>query len=137
MSLATFSQHKEPIGSACDAAGFSNAVTIPANAKIVITAGQAGLDLKTGKLVETSISDQISAAFDCCDAALKSAGVKDGLAAAHRMASFFIDVRHDTIMMEIWRTRYPNRKPAWTSVGVASLVLSGMMVEIQAEALLE
>jgi enamine deaminase RidA (YjgF/YER057c/UK114 family) len=136
MSSATFSQPDGLIGPACDKTGFSNAVTIPANAKIVIAAGQAGMGLKTGKLVETSIPDQISAAFDCCDAALKSAGVKEGLAAAHKMASFFIDIRHDPIMIEIWRKRYSDRRPTWTSVGVASLCLSGMMVEIQAEALL-
>jgi len=106
MSQAIFSQPEGPIGPACDATGLSNAATIPANAKIVITAGQAGMDLRTGKLVETSVASQISAAFDCCDAALKSAGVTEGLAAAHKMASFFIDIRHDPIMMYIWRKRY-------------------------------
>jgi len=56
--------------------------------------------------------------------------VKEGLAVAHRMASFFIDIRHDPTMMEICRERYPDHKPTWTSVGVASLCLSGMMVEV-------
>jgi enamine deaminase RidA (YjgF/YER057c/UK114 family) len=110
-------------------------VTILANIKIMITAGQAGKDLNTDKL-ETSISDQISATFNCCDAALESAGVTEGLGAAHKMASFFIGIRHDPIMMEIWRKRYANRRPTWTSVGVESLCLSGMMVEIRAEALI-
>jgi enamine deaminase RidA (YjgF/YER057c/UK114 family) len=111
MSLATFSQPPGPIGPSCNAAGFSIAVTLPLNAEIVITAGQGGTDLKTGKLDENSISDQISAAFDCYGAALKSTGVKEGLAAAHKMASFFIDIRHDPIMMEIWKKRYLERRP--------------------------
>jgi len=51
--------------------------------------------LKTDKLVETSVEDQISAAFDCVDAALRSAGVKDGLASVHKMVSYLIDVRDE------------------------------------------
>jgi enamine deaminase RidA (YjgF/YER057c/UK114 family) len=111
-------------------------VILPASAKIVITAGHAGVDLSTGKLVTSSVAVQISAAFDCCNAALKSAGVTEGLAVAHRIASFFLDVNNDEVMMGIWRARYPERRPVWTSVGVKSLVGEGMVVGIQAEALL-
>jgi enamine deaminase RidA (YjgF/YER057c/UK114 family) len=73
------------VGTICKKTGFSQAASIPANSRIVITAGQVGFDLKTGILVETSVEDQISAAFDCVDAALRSAGVKDGLTSVHKM----------------------------------------------------
>ena len=56
---------------------------------------------ETGKLVKTSISDHIWAAFDCCDATLKSARVTEGLAATHKMACFFIDIHHDPIVMDM------------------------------------
>jgi enamine deaminase RidA (YjgF/YER057c/UK114 family) len=85
MNSVHFSQTDDLVGTICQKTGFSQAASIPANSRIVITAGQAGFDLKTGILVETSVEDQISAAFDCVDAALRSAGVKDGMASVHKM----------------------------------------------------
>jgi enamine deaminase RidA (YjgF/YER057c/UK114 family) len=134
VAAVQFSQTDNRIGRLRQKAGFSQAVSIPAHARVVITAGQAGLDLRTGRLVETSVEDQISAAFDCVDAALRSAGVKDGLASAHKMVSYLLDVRDEPLMMEIWRRRYPERRPTWTAVGVASLCIRGMVIEIQGEA---
>jgi hypothetical protein len=49
------------------------------------------MDLKTTMLVETSVPDQISAAFDCCEAALKKARVEEGVAVAHKTSRFFTD----------------------------------------------
>jgi enamine deaminase RidA (YjgF/YER057c/UK114 family) len=101
VAAVQFSQTDDAVGRICQKAGFSQAVSIPANARIAITAGQAGFDLRTGKLVEASVEDQISAAFDCVDAALRSAGVKDGLASAHKMVSYLMDVSDEPLMMEI------------------------------------
>jgi enamine deaminase RidA (YjgF/YER057c/UK114 family) len=136
MASPQFFQPPGPIGDVCREHGFSNAVVLPPNAQIVITAGQAGLDTQTGKLVETSPADQISAAFDCCDLALKSAGVVNGLGSAHKILSFFLDTRYETLMMEIWRKRYPDHRPTWTCVGASNLCIQGMICEIQAEAVL-
>ena len=107
MPSARFFQHSGPLGKSCEEAGFSNAVVLPPNAQIVISAGQAGMNLKTGTLVESSPLAQREAAFDCCDAALKAAGVTQGLACAHKIVSYFVDTRYDPVMMEIWRRRYP------------------------------
>lgn len=134
MGVVHFSQTGDAVGRVCQEVGFSQAVSVPANARIVITAGQAGFDLQTGKLVETSVEDQILAAFDCVDAALRSAGVKDGLLSAHKMVSYLTDVRDEPLMMEIWRRRYPECRPTWTAVGVTSLCIRGMVIEIQGEA---
>lgn len=123
-----------PSGNDCIAAGFSNAVRLPPNAQLVLTAGQAGIDLNTERLVESSPEAQIEACFDCCHVALKLAGVLDGLASAFRITSFLPDQRHDPLMMEIWRRRYPDHRPVWTSVGSGTLGLPGMIVELQAEA---
>jgi len=70
MSAVKFSQTNDLVGAVRQKTGFSLAVSIPATSRTVITAGQAGFDLKTGILVETSVDEQISAAFDSVDAAL-------------------------------------------------------------------
>jgi enamine deaminase RidA (YjgF/YER057c/UK114 family) len=90
MSAVKFSQTNDLVGAVCQKTGFSQAVSIPATSRTVITAGQAGFDLKTGILVETSVEEQISAAFDCMDAALRSGGVKDGLASVHKMVRILV-----------------------------------------------
>ncbi|KAG0649926.1 hypothetical protein D0Z07_4070 [Hyphodiscus hymeniophilus] len=136
MSATQFFQPEGLIGEACQRTGFSNAAVLPANAKLVVTAGQAGMDLGTGKLVVSSDAAQIEAAFDCVDASLKAAGVSDGLASAHKMVSYMIDCRNEPLMMEIWRRRYPNRRPTWTCIGVSNMCAQGMIVEIQGEAVL-
>jgi enamine deaminase RidA (YjgF/YER057c/UK114 family) len=136
MASLQYFERPGPSGKDCIAAGFSNAVVIPANAHIAITAGQAGIDLHTGKLVESSPEAQIEACFDCVDVALKSAGVVDGLASAHKVVSFLTDQRYDPLMMEIWRRRYPGKRPTWMSVGSAALGLKGMTIEFQAEAVI-
>ncbi|KAI0146127.1 YjgF-like protein [Xylariaceae sp. FL1272] len=135
--MAQYFQPNDTVGTNCQEAGFSNAVTIPANAKIVITAGQAGVDRKTGKLVETSIADQIEAAFEGADLSLKAAGVTRGLAGAHKILTFLIDMRYESVMMDIWQRLYPNHRPTWTCVGVSNFSMRGMFVEMQAEAILE
>jgi enamine deaminase RidA (YjgF/YER057c/UK114 family) len=129
-----FIERPGPSGKDCIEAGFSNAVVLPANAQIVMTAGQAGIDLKTGKLVESSPEAQIEACFDCCDIALKSAGVIDGLASAYKVVSFLPDQRYDPLMMSIWRRHFPGKRPIWMSVGSGALGLKGMIIELQAEA---
>lgn len=134
--MAEFFQYDGVCGESCQKTGFSNSTIIPASAKIVISAGQAGMNLKTGELVVSSDADQIEAAFDCVDAALKAAGVKDGLAKAHKIVSYLIDCRNEPLMMEIWRRRYPNQRPTWTCIGVSNMCAKGMICEIQGEAIL-
>ncbi|KAL4780907.1 Endoribonuclease L-PSP/chorismate mutase-like protein [Aspergillus varians] len=137
MATATYHQPSDLVGENCQKAGFSNAVVLPANSKIVITAGQAGVDRTTGELVETSVADQIEAAFIGADLALKAAGVTAGLGAAHKILTFLIDMRYESVMMEIWKRKWPGHLPTWTCVGVSNLSMRGMFVEMQAEAVLQ
>lgn len=134
MSEIQFAQTPGAIGQAATDMGFSQAVSIPANVRIVLTSGQIGCDLKTGKLVTSSAADQINAAFDCVDAALRSAGVREGIKGVHKIVAYFVQLEFEPLMMEIWRERYPYIRPTWASVGVQELVVKGMIVEIQAEA---
>ncbi len=133
----SYFQYDGPAGTNAEAHGYSNAVAIPANVKIVITAGQGGLDLQTGKVVTSSPEAQITAAFDAVESALKKAGVSKGLFAVHKFLSFMLDTDLEPLMMEIWRKRCPGHRPTWTCVGASKLCLPGMIVEIQAEAILE
>jgi enamine deaminase RidA (YjgF/YER057c/UK114 family) len=38
--------------------------------------------------------------------------------------------------MEVWRKRQPNHRPAWVTIGVKELAVTGMHFEITAEAVL-
>ncbi|RFU32216.1 hypothetical protein B7463_g4107, partial [Scytalidium lignicola] len=130
----SYHQYDGPAGDAAEAHGYSNVVILPIPSQIVVTAGQPGLDLKTGKVVTTSAEDQISAAFDCVEAALTKAGVSKGLLGVHKFLTFMLDTDLEPVMMEIWRKRCPGHRPTWTCVGASKLCLPGMIVEIQAEA---
>ncbi|KIW67906.1 hypothetical protein PV04_07121 [Phialophora macrospora] len=132
----SFHQYDGPGGEFAQNHGFSQAVVLPASPKIVITAGQAGIDLKTGKVVTSSPEAQISAAFDCVEAALKKAGVEKGLLAVHKFLTFMLDTDLEPVMMKIWRERCPGHRPTWTCVGSHKLCFPEMIVEIQAEATL-
>ena len=132
----TFSQSPGPLGELFHSTGVSHAAKVPLNGHLVVTAGQPGFDLKTGQLVTSSIRDEAEAVFNCVEAALKSAGVTEGLAAAHKFTVFLLDFKHDDILMEVWRNRHPNHRPAWITIGINQLAVEGMHFEIQAEAII-
>lgn len=131
----SFSQTPGPLGQLFESSGVSHAAKIPLSGHLVITSGQPGFDLKTGQLVTSSLRDEIGACFDCVDAALKSAGVKDGLTAVHKFTAFLLDLRHEAVMMEVWREKAPGHKPTWVTIGANALAVPGMHVEVQAEAM--
>ena len=131
MADATYHQILGPLGDYYEATGFSHAVVLPENAQLVITAGEPGLNAETR--MPTSVAEQIEAAFDNCDRALKAAGVKEGLWKAHKIQSWLIDVSNEPLMMEIWRKQWPGHRPTWTCMGTNALCGQGMLVEIQAE----
>lgn len=132
----TYTQTPGPLGDLYDTNGSSHAATIPLHTSIVTISGQPGFNLNTGQLVTSSIRDEIEACFDCVEAALFSAGVEKGLAGIFKMTSYLLDVRLEPQMMEIWRRRVPGHKPVWITVGVASLAVPGMHIEMVAEAVI-
>jgi enamine deaminase RidA (YjgF/YER057c/UK114 family) len=135
-SYFQYFQPDGPVGEFCQKHGFSNAIILPKNSRIVTVAGQAGLDLKTGQVVTSSIEDQMAAAFDCIEASLLKAGVKDGLGAVYKFITFLYDPRYEPTMMEIWRRRQPDHRPIWMCIGASSFCLQGMVCEFHAEAVL-
>lgn len=129
-----FFQTPGPIGQTAFKNGFSQAVSIPASARIVITSPQLGCSIHTGELIRTSPTDQINAAFECVDAALRSAGVNEGIRATHKMVAYLADLKYEALVMSLWRERCPDIKPTWASVAVSELLFEGQIVAIQAEA---
>ena len=134
MPPVSFTQIGGPLGALFAENGTSHTATIPTQTLIVTTSGQPGFDMKTGNLVTSSTREEIEACFDCVEAALRSAGVEDGLAAVYKMTSFLLDIRLESEMMDVWRKRMPEHRPAWVTVGVAALAVPGMHIEMMAEA---
>ena len=135
-SSPSYSQSPGPLGELFKTIGVSHAAKVPLGGQLVVTGGQPGFDLKTGQLVTSSIRDEAEACFNCVEAALKSAGVQDGLSAAHKFTVFLTDFQHDEVLMETWRARCPDHRPAWLTVGIKELAVPGMHFEIQAEAII-
>ena len=87
--------------------------------------------------MEDSIAAQIEACFDCVDAALKAAGVEEGLGKVVKFVTYMLDCRNEPLMMEIWKKRFPALQPCWTCIGTSNLCLQGMVLEMDAEAIIE
>ncbi|KAH7034677.1 endoribonuclease L-PSP family protein [Microdochium trichocladiopsis] len=131
--MAQYFQTPNLLGQAYQAFGYSHAVVLPLNAQLVIAAGQPGVDAR-GNMVTSSPKDQIEACFDNCDLALKTAGVTSGLASAHKVHCFVTDIKDEAAVMEVWKSRYPEHRPTWMTLGIKELAAPGMLVEIQVEA---
>ena len=132
MATAQYFQTPGPLGEIYQATGFSHAVVLPPGAQIVITAGQPGLNREKRKTA--SAAEQIEGCFDNCDAALKAAGVKEGLWKAHKIHCYLLDVSLEPLVMEIWRRKWPGHRPTWATVGTSGLCGPNMVVEMLAEA---
>lgn len=133
MAESQYFQVPGPLGEYYQKTGFSHSVVLPPNAQLVITAGQPGLSTKTGRY-SSDPGEQIADAFDNCHAALLAAGVPDGLGAVHKVICFLIDTKHEPLVMQIWRRRYPDHRPTWMTLGTNALCGNGIMVEMQVEA---
>ncbi|CAH0024625.1 unnamed protein product [Clonostachys rhizophaga] len=131
----TYAQVPGPLGDLFQTSGSSHIARIPLSGSLVITGGQPGFD-RHGQLVTESLEKEFEACLDCVETALKAGGVKAGLAGAHKFSAYFLDVRHEAVLQEVWRKRLPEHRPTWVSVGVSQLAVPGMRIEISAEAAL-
>lgn len=124
-----------PVGEMLRSASLATTASVKLGGTLVITTGHVGVDLKTGKMVTSSLEAEFNAVFDCLDTALRNAGVKSGLWKAHKVVAYLTNAEDEAQMLDIFRQRYPGHTPTWTSVVVASLVNPGMHLEVQAEAM--
>lgn len=125
-----------PVGDMLRSASLATTAAIPLAGTLVTTTGHVGLDLKTGEFVTSSVEAEFNAIFDCLDAALKNAGVIDGLRSAFKIVAYFSSAQDEPTMQAIFRHRYPEHTPTWTSVVYASPINPGMRAEAEAQAII-
>jgi 2-iminobutanoate/2-iminopropanoate deaminase len=96
---------------------------------VVHTAGQIGVDPKTGKLVSDNMADQTRQALDNLSAILRAAGSSMELVA--KTTIYIVDMSRWGQMNEVYMRFFPDDPPAKTTVEVRGLAL-GALVEIEA-----
>ena len=99
--------------------------------RLMYTAGQLGLDPKTGKLAEGGIQAQTRRALTNIKAILEAAGTT--MANVIKTTVFLQDIHDFKAMNEVYAQFFPSEPPARSAVQVAALPLGGL-VEIEAVA---
>ena len=107
--------------------------TGPLTGRWITTSGQIGLDPKTGALVPGGIAAETERVIDNLAAILDSAGAS--LADVVKTTVFLAEMGDFDAMNEIYARRFPDPKPARTTVAVRELPRAGR-VEIEAWALI-
>ncbi|KAJ5097070.1 hypothetical protein N7456_007791 [Penicillium angulare] len=135
MSTITYKNLPGPVGECLKPSSLATTATVPVSptTSLVFTTGHIGLDLKTGNLVNSSVEAEFSAIFDCLDAALKDAGVSNGLGQAYKLVSYLVNGEDESVMQQIFQQRFPGHTPTWTAVVIKSIVVPNMRAEIAAE----
>ena len=105
---------------------YSQAIVIE---RFVYTAGQVGLDPRTGKLVEGGLEAETRQALANLAAILEAAGA--GLGRVVKTTVFLADMRDFPAMNAIYAEAFGEHRPARSTVQAAALPL-GARVEIEA-----
>ena len=103
---------------------FSQAIR---SGNLVFTAGQAGRNRDTGQMGD--IAEQASWALDNLDNILRAAGT--GLSNVVKATIFVKDGVETAGLNEVWAARFPEPRPARSSVFVSRLKNPEMLVEIE------
>jgi 2-iminobutanoate/2-iminopropanoate deaminase len=113
--------------------GYSQAVEIQPGARIIYVAGQVALD-RTGKLVgEGDFRAQAAQTFENVQAALQASGASFDHVV--KLNTYFLDMSQLPTFREV-RDKYINIQtpPASTAVKVAGLFREGLLLEVEAVA---
>lgn len=116
--------------------GYSHMATVPANSTIVFVAGQAGTDEKGG--LSKDFATQVSFTLKNLAIALKSKGLT--LAHIAKLTTLVVDydAEKHRILIEESKKIWPDQKfPVNTLIPVSHLALDGMLIEIDATAVLK
>lgn len=115
--------------------GYSHVATVPANSVLVFVAGQAGTDHQ-GEL-STDFRTQVKYAFENLAIALKSKGLQMKHIAKLTTLVVGYDADKHKILIEEGKKVWPDEQfPVNTLIPVAELALSGMLIEIDATAVM-
>lgn len=105
----------------------SDAVVIPAGARILISSGQLGMR-RDGTIPET-IEDQVEAAFDNVEAVLRAGGMS--LADLVKMTTYITDASYRDAFRAERARRVGAPAPASTRVVITALSLPDLKIEIE------
>jgi 2-iminobutanoate/2-iminopropanoate deaminase len=108
--------------------GYSQGIS---TGRLVFTAGQVGTDPTTGELAGPSMEEQTARAIENVVAVLAAAGAT--LADVVKVTTFLGDMTQFAAYDAVYRTYFPEPRPARSSVGVN---LGRYLVEIEAVAIL-
>jgi 2-iminobutanoate/2-iminopropanoate deaminase len=100
--------------------------------QLVYTAGQVGIDPATGELAGESIEAQTTQVLENIKAVLAAAGAS--LADVVKVTAFLTDMSQFAGYDAVYRTYFPEPRPARSSVGAA--LAGNFLVEIEAVAVL-
>ncbi len=107
--------------------GFTTCV---AHDGLLLLSGISALD-SAGNVVGESIEEQTSGTFDNIEAVLRAAG--SDLGQLLQLTSFVVDLpRHGSRYVEARRRRLPDASYTSATVGVAALMVPGLLLEVQA-----
>lgn len=114
-----------------DSWGYSQAVTL---GNVVKLSGQGGWHHQTGHLDGDDFDLQVRQAFENVERALAAAGIEDGWASVYSLRSYHVGVdKTMTLTAALLKEKTPHA-PVWTSLGVASLAVPDMKIELEVEA---
>ncbi|KAJ5380094.1 uncharacterized protein N7496_002522 [Penicillium cataractarum] len=135
MTTITYKNLPGPVGECLKPSSLATTATVPVSptTSLVFTTGHIGLDLKTGNLVNHSAEAEFEAVLDCLDAALKYAGVLNGLREAYKLVGYLTSAGDEASMMQVFKRKFPGHTPTWTNVVVKEIVVPNMRAELAAE----
>jgi len=106
-------------------------VRLHGGGRLVYTAGQVGLDPKTGELVPGGVPEQTAQVLKNLAAVLAGAGLT--LADVVKTTVYLADMQDFQAMNEVYGRQFPDAPPARTTIAVVGLP-RGARVEIEAVA---
>ena len=110
---------------------YSQAIVTPAGARLVFTAGQVGLDPKSGEIVAGGVAAETEQALRNVAAVL--AGASLAMSDVVKTTVFLADMGDFQAMNEVYRRHFAASPPARSTVAAAGLP-RGARVEIEAVA---
>ena len=115
-------------------AAYSQVVEVTTPGRMIFISGQIGVG-RDGKLVDGDFRAQAIQAFDNLKAALEAVGA--GFEHVVKMNSYLIEIEHQAILRDV-RRLYMNMAapPASTSVRVVGFAREGVLLEVEAVAVL-
>ena len=106
-------------------------VRLHGGGRLVFTAGQVGLDPKSGEIVAGGVSEQTTQVMKNLAAVLAGAGLT--LADIVKTTVYLADMQEFQAMNEVYGRHFPDAPPARTTIAAAGLP-RGARVEIEAVA---